>query len=217
MYVFTGMHDEGRVEGEESSAPASKRLKPTKPLGKFEFYTKAVRQQVKESMFEEVGKEWEDRAPTTSAAWKEFGKEVNRRVTTTVAMSWRELNEAARAPFERQARDEMLSYMQEMAAFRAETRPVAALRRLKFVVEYDGTDFVGWQAQEEDARTVQQVLEAQLGLLTGEKAVRVHGASRTDRGVHAEGQVRPTPHSRVALVPRCLYNNCIFHNNCSVL
>ncbi|MGH2459007.1 MAG: tRNA pseudouridine(38-40) synthase TruA [Chloroflexota bacterium] len=54
-------------------------------------------------------------------------------------------------------------------------------------VQYDGTDFAGFQVQVE-RRTVQGVLEAALGQVTGEDA-RMAGAGRTDSGVHALGQV----------------------------
>lgn len=61
------------------------------------------------------------------------------------------------------------------------------LRKIKMVIGYDGTDFAGFQRQKE-LRTVQRVLEESIEKLTGEK-VRVKGAGRTDRGVHARGQV----------------------------
>lgn len=61
------------------------------------------------------------------------------------------------------------------------------MRRLITTLEYDGTAFCGWQLQAQ-ARTVQGVLEEALHKTTGQP-IRVTGASRTDSGVHAEGQV----------------------------
>jgi tRNA pseudouridine38-40 synthase len=58
--------------------------------------------------------------------------------------------------------------------------------RLSAIVEYDGTDFEGFQVQARK-RTVQGELERALHKITGEK-IRVTGAGRTDTGVHAIGQ-----------------------------
>jgi tRNA pseudouridine38-40 synthase len=54
-------------------------------------------------------------------------------------------------------------------------------------LEYDGTSYHGWQIQP-DVRTVQGEIERALALLSRERVVTV-GAGRTDRGVHARGQV----------------------------
>ena len=61
-------------------------------------------------------------------------------------------------------------------------------RRVRIDLAYDGTDFCGWQAQRSD-RTVQYVVEKALRELHGGERVPLHGASRTDSGVHAQGQV----------------------------
>lgn len=60
-------------------------------------------------------------------------------------------------------------------------------RNIKLVIEYDGSEYCGWQRQN-DRPTIQGTLEESVFQLTGER-VTVHGAGRTDSGVHARGQV----------------------------
>lgn len=78
-------------------------------------------------------------------------------------------------------------------------------RTLKLIVEYDGTNYVGWQRQAEGV-SIQGLLEEALGPFEGGPPP-VHGAGRTDAGVHALGQVASvrtrTEHS-VATLQRAL-------------
>ena len=63
-----------------------------------------------------------------------------------------------------------------------------AMTRWALLMEYDGTQFVGWQRQD-SGLSVQQVLEAAASRLNGGAAVPSIVAGRTDSGVHAAGQV----------------------------
>lgn len=99
--------------------------------------------------------------------------------------------------------------------------------RLKMIVAYDGTAFAGWQSQVH-RNTVQDKLEQALKRITGSQ-VRIHGASRTDAGVHAlaqcahvdlSGRRLPAnrwPRALNALLPptirvlRCKYAPASFH------
>src|SRR6266436_5898367 len=100
-------------------------------------------------------------------------------------------------------------------------------RRLKLVVSYDGAQFAGWQSQSH-RNTIQDHLEGAFERVT-DKPVRVHGAGRTDAGVHAFAQCahfdlanKILPHARWtealnALLPpairvlRCQYVSNDFH------
>lgn len=63
----------------------------------------------------------------------------------------------------------------------------ARLRNIKLVIAYDGTGFSGWQRQKHDC-TIQGEIERCLNRMTREE-INLHGAGRTDSGVHAEGMV----------------------------
>ena len=61
------------------------------------------------------------------------------------------------------------------------------MRNIKLIVSYDGTDFCGWQIQQE-VRTVQSVLEGAISKILA-SPTRVYASGRTDSGVHALNQV----------------------------
>ena len=61
------------------------------------------------------------------------------------------------------------------------------MRKIRLILEYDGTDYHGWQIQDEGL-TIQGILEDRVQKLT-EEPVKIIGAGRTDAGVHALGQV----------------------------
>lgn len=61
------------------------------------------------------------------------------------------------------------------------------MKRVKLIVAYDGTNYCGWQVQI-NGITVEEVLNRTISELTGED-IHVIGASRTDSGVHALGNV----------------------------
>ncbi len=83
----------------------------------------------------------------------------------------------------------------------------------KLTLEYDGGGFAGW-ARQRGLRTVQDELERALATILGEdEPVPVTVAGRTDRGVHAWGQV--VSYGREALDPRCL--NAVLAEDVAVL
>lgn len=61
------------------------------------------------------------------------------------------------------------------------------MRNIRLCVEYDGTEYCGWQRQE-NGLSIQQRIEEAIGRMTGVES-RVIGSGRTDAGVHAIGQV----------------------------
>ena len=63
------------------------------------------------------------------------------------------------------------------------------MHRYKIIIQYDGSSFSGWQIQK-NKNTVQGEIENALKIISGSKdRIAVHGAGRTDSGVHAYGQV----------------------------
>src|SRR6185295_10431465 len=61
------------------------------------------------------------------------------------------------------------------------------MRTIRLLLQYDGTGYVGWQRQE-TGESIQGLIEDALSKIDGRR-VTVHGAGRTDAGVHAAGQV----------------------------
>lgn len=61
------------------------------------------------------------------------------------------------------------------------------MRNIKLIIEYDGTDYHGWQYQP-NARTIQGIMEERIGRIVNEK-VGLSASGRTDAGVHALNQV----------------------------
>ncbi len=66
-------------------------------------------------------------------------------------------------------------------------RTVTQQRRIRLTIAYDGTDFSGWQRQKHHP-SVQEEIENRLSIITNED-IFLHGAGRTDAGVHAEAMV----------------------------
>ena len=60
------------------------------------------------------------------------------------------------------------------------------IKNFKLIIEYDGTDYHGWQYQKQD-RTIQGEIEQAILLMTA-RQVRLYASGRTDAGVHACGQ-----------------------------
>ena len=61
------------------------------------------------------------------------------------------------------------------------------MRNIKIIIEFDGSNFCGWQKQPK-GRTVQQTVEKAINKATNEE-IEINGSSRTDAGVHAKGMV----------------------------
>jgi len=59
------------------------------------------------------------------------------------------------------------------------------VRNIKLLIEYDGTNYAGWQRQK-NIMTIQEKIESAIEEITGEKT-QITGSSRTDAGVHAKG------------------------------
>jgi len=65
---------------------------------------------------------------------------------------------------------------------------IGLMTRYKAIISYDGHDFAGFQRQPH-ARSVQEEIEKTLTRINKGQPVVIHGAGRTDSGVHALGQV----------------------------
>ena len=80
------------------------------------------------------------------------------------------------------------------------------MKRIKLIISYDGTNYVGWQIQK-NGIAIEQVINEELSKLLKED-ITIIGASRTDSGVHALGNVavfdtntRITPEKIMSMLP----------------
>ena len=94
--------------------------------------------------------------------------------------------------------------------------------RYKITLEYCGTNLSGWQFQP-DRKTVQGLLESAISNITGEMT-RVIGSGRTDRGVHATGQVAHfdinhnlPSHKIMRAINHFTYRESIIIKECSIV
>lgn len=63
------------------------------------------------------------------------------------------------------------------------------MKNIKLIIEYDGTNYSGWQRQKQNnVITIQEEIECAIEKITGEKT-QITGSSRTDAGVHAKGYI----------------------------
>ena len=79
-------------------------------------------------------------------------------------------------------------------------------RNIRITVQYDGRRYLGWQRQRSSERTIQGKLEGVLSRMAGEE-ITVIGASRTDAGAHAKGQVANF-HTRCVLPADAIISYC---------
>ncbi len=62
------------------------------------------------------------------------------------------------------------------------------MKNIKMILQYDGSRYRGWQKQKNTSETISEKIETALTQILGE-TISIHGAGRTDMGVHAQGQV----------------------------
>jgi len=96
------------------------------------------------------------------------------------------------------------------------------MRNIKIILEYDGTNYSGWQIQKNTPHTIQQKLQDVLTEIN-KSSVKVIAAGRTDAGVHARGQVAnffldvPIPLNKIpASINRLLPGDIICKEACEV-
>ncbi|NTV01276.1 MAG: tRNA pseudouridine(38-40) synthase TruA [Chlorobiaceae bacterium] len=79
------------------------------------------------------------------------------------------------------------------------------MRNVRIDIEYDGTEFSGWQRQSAGIPTIQGTIESVLGRILQDE-VGIDGAGRTDRGVHARGQVASFTTASEMPLPRLMHS-----------
>jgi tRNA pseudouridine38-40 synthase len=79
------------------------------------------------------------------------------------------------------------------------------MQKYRLLIEYDGTDFCGWQSQKGNRQSIQETIEKALKQIL-RVDIPVTGAGRTDAGVHAYGQVAHFKTSQIFTAKNLLYS-----------
>src|SRR5712691_6195890 len=130
--------------------------------------------------------------PQSNPRFANYASEGNRQLNLEAESSKKQAGAGGRSRSSRQQQEVTPSTKHKVQSTKSkDPRPKAkdhlSSMNFKLTIQYDGTDFHGWQMQAQ-LRTVQGELTRALSRIDGRDVV-LHGSGRTDAGVHAEGQV----------------------------